>query len=160
MTDDFEGKTLINILIGVVVTLVVSAIPAVQAISPAVGGGVAGYLQKRGVGGGIKVGLGVTFVFMIPAILVIIVFSGFIAAFVPFVGAGMLAGTFLFVILLIVFFWTLVLAIVGGVVGGMVAGESEETDEAVKIKTETDTQSEDTTPNPDTDDGSDETDAD
>jgi len=125
MTDDFEGKTLINILIGVVVTLVVSAIPAVQAIAPAVGGGVAGYLQKRGVGGGIKVGVGVAFVFMIPAVLLVVVFSSLIAAFVPFVGAGMLAGTFLFVILLILFFWTLILAVIGGMIGGAVADESE-----------------------------------
>ncbi|MDZ7688077.1 MAG: DUF5518 domain-containing protein [Halobacteriales archaeon] len=125
MTDDFEGKTLINIIIGAVVTLVVSFVPVVQALAPAVGGGVAGYLQKRGVGGGLKVGTGVALVFMIPAVLFIVAFSGFIAAMVPGVGAGMMAGTFMFVILLIIFFWTLVLAVIGGVVGGAVAGESE-----------------------------------
>jgi hypothetical protein len=125
MTEDFEGKTLINILIGVVVTLVVYIVPGVQFLAPAVGGGVAGYLQKRGVGGGIKVGVGVAFVSMIPAILLVVVFSSLIAAFVPFVGAGMLAGTFLFVILLVLFFWTLILAVIGGMIGGAVAGESE-----------------------------------
>ena len=124
---DYEGKTFLNILIGAVVTLVVSVVPAVQAIAPVVGGGVAGYLQKRGIGGGIKVGAGVAFVFMIPAILLIVVFSSFIAAVVPMVGAGMLTGTVLFIVLIVVFFWTLVLAIVGGAVGGAVAGESSET---------------------------------
>jgi len=127
MTEDFEGKTLLNVIIGAVVTVVVAAVPFVQGVAPAVGGGVAGYLQNRGWGSGAKVGAGVAFVFMIPAILLILVFSGFIASVVPMVGAGMLTGTFLFIVLLVVFFWTLVLAIVGGAVGGAVAGGSSET---------------------------------
>lgn len=135
---DYEGKTLLNILIGAVVTLVVSVVPAVQALAPAVGGGVAGYLQNRGIGGGMKVGVGVTLVFMAPAAVLIVVFSSFIAAVVPMVGAGMLTGTVLFVALLVVFFWTLVLAIVGGAVGGAVAGSSETDGGDTDTETETD----------------------
>ena len=137
---DYEGKTLLNILIGAVVTLVVSVVPAVQALAPAVGGGVAGYLQNRGIGGGMKVGAGVTLVFMIPAAVLILVFSSFIAAVVPMVGAGMFTGTVLFFVLLVVFFWTLVLAIVGGAVGGAVAGSSENDGGDSNTETDTDTE--------------------
>lgn len=124
MTEDFEGKTLVNIIIGAVVTLVVSFVPVVQGLAPAIGGGVAGYLQNRGVGGGMKVGAGVTFVFMIPAVIFIVVFSGFIASMVPMMGAGMMTGTVLFLALIAIFFWSFVLSVIGGAVGGAVADSS------------------------------------
>ena len=124
MTEDFEGKTLLNVIIGAVVTIAVAAVPFVQGLAPAIGGGVAGYLQNRGIGAGVKVGAGVTFVFMIPAILLIVVFSGFIASVVPMVGAGMMTGTFLLFVLIVIFFWTFVLSVIGGAVGGAVAGSS------------------------------------
>jgi hypothetical protein len=119
---DYEGKTFLNTLIGAAVTLVLFLVPVVQGLAPALGGAVGGYLQKRGLVGGMKVGAGVTFVFMIPAAVLIVVFSGFIAAVVPMVGAGMLTGTVLFVVLFVVFFGSLVLSLVGGAVGGAVVG--------------------------------------
>lgn len=76
-------------------TLVVAAVP-LEGLAPAVGGGV-------------KVGTGATFAFMIPAVIFILAFGGFIASVVPMMGAGMMTETVLLLALIAIFLWTLVL---------------------------------------------------
>lgn len=125
-TEDFEGKTFLNVIIGVVVTIVVYAVPVVQAVAPAVGAGVAGYLQNRGAGGGAKVGVLVAVISMIPIIALLVMFSGFIASVTPMMGPGMMVSGFLFVAAFAFFILALFLGAVGGIAGGMLADKSEE----------------------------------
>lgn len=119
MSEEFQGKTLKNAAIGVVVTTVAYFIPVVNAIAPIFGGGVAGYLQKQGIGGGMKAGAAKGLLTVLPAVPIAVI-GGAVLADVPVIG-GFLAGGTLIIALLIVVHSTIV-GVVGGFFGGLLSG--------------------------------------
>jgi ABC-type multidrug transport system permease subunit len=104
-----EGDTLLNAVIGAVVTVLTSFVP----VSPVVGGAVAGYLQQRD---GPTVG---ALSGAIAAIPLLVVF-GLLFAFVAFLGFGLAAELFAIGLfgLLAAFLLVLVISTLLGTVGG------------------------------------------
>ena len=122
-----EGNTLVNTVVGAIVTIAIGFIPVLNLLSPAIGGGVGGYLQREGAGGGAKVGALVTVAFLIPVAVLLVVAGGLIGSFLPTgvggAGAGAAAGGVGLVVVVIIAIPSFILSIIGGVVGGAVAGE-------------------------------------
>lgn len=116
-----EGDTLVNALIGAVVGLLLFFLP----FSPALGGGVAGYLQNRGTRDGVTVGALSGLFAAIPGAVVLTVFLGFFAVVgVTAPRAGLLGFGFLFLLVaLAVAAYTVLLGALGGAVGGFVREE-------------------------------------
>lgn len=113
------GQTWSNAVIGAVVTTVAYFIPVVNVVAPVFGGFVAGYLQKRGAGGGMKVGGLKGLVMTIPAIGLGIIASGLMAG-IPVVGE-LLAGSIVILVFIVVAH-SVAVGLVGGLFGGLVAG--------------------------------------
>ena len=117
------GQTWSNAVIGAVVTTIMYFIPGVNAIAPIFGGVVAGYIQKRGVNGGMKVGALKGVVMTIPAIGIGLIASGMLAG-IPVIG-GMLAGS-IGILVVIIVVHSVVLGLIGGLFGGLLAGTEVE----------------------------------
>lgn len=116
-----DGDTLQNASIGAAISTVAYFIPVVNAIAPIFGGFVAGLIQKRGVGGGVKVGSLKGVIMVIPAILLGFIASGILAG-IPIIGE-ILAGSIVVLVVVIVLH-SVALGLVGGLFGGILAGDS------------------------------------
>lgn len=90
-------KTLVNAVIGAVVTLVTSFIP----FSPVIGGGVAGYLQKRGHREGARVGAIAGLIAAIPIALLVVVLFVFMGAIIVTPGQNILRAQIVFLLVLV-----------------------------------------------------------
>lgn len=123
------AETFKNGSIGAVVTFIVAFVPLLGFISPALGGGTAGYLQDRGTSGGAWVGIVSAFLSGIPALLLGI--SATVLGSIPLASGGILGAIVgflgsaggLFVIFLW-FIWTiyaLIFGLIGGIIGGAIA---------------------------------------
>lgn len=114
-----NGDTLRNALIGAVVSVVLAFLP----FSPALGGGVAGYLQGPSREDGLRVGAYAGLVAAIPILLVVTLFGSlfFLGAFFE------PRAAFGFVFVLLVFgvglLYTVGLSALGGYLGAYVAAE-------------------------------------
>ncbi len=114
-----SGKTFMNAVVGGVVTIVFSWLP----LSPVLGGGVAGYLQRGNHREGAKAGglsgllaavpLFLSLLFIVP----LFVFAPFGVPVMPFN-----AILFAFSLFVLLFLYTVVFGIVGGIVGAYLAG--------------------------------------
>ncbi|MFB6114324.1 MAG: DUF5518 domain-containing protein [Halodesulfurarchaeum sp.] len=117
-----QGDTLLNAVIGAVISVVLAFLP----FSPVLGGAVAGYLQRGSRRGGLRVGAISGLITMLPLFGVGVVFGG--AFFVPVFGMdpGALLSLGIVLIGVIAFFvlYTVALAAVGGYVGVYVATET------------------------------------
>lgn len=140
-----RGDTLVNGTVGAVVSTILYFIPVVHVIAPIGGGFVAGYLQKQGIGGGMKAGFVKGFVMVIPAILLGAV-AGNVLASIPLIG-DLLAGS-LTILVVVVVVHSIALGLMGGLVGGLVAGSPPP-----KTETKTGTKSERDTPASESTDG-------
>jgi hypothetical protein len=124
-----EGDTLLNALVGAVVSVVVSFVP----FSPVLGGAVAGYLQAGDSSDGLRVGAVAGFLAGIP-ILVAALALAFVLGFVGF-GAMTMdpqagAGTLLFAVFGVVAtllgaLYTVGLSAAGGWLGNYVATDTD-----------------------------------
>lgn len=119
-----KGDTLVNAAIGAVVTVIL----AFTAVSPLIGGAVAGYLQQETRRSGAKVGaLSGVFAFL-PFILFVFLLFGFVVAG-PMMGGGFgLPGGIELVIIFLVIFplilaWNAGLGAVGGYLGTVIREE-------------------------------------
>lgn len=117
---DPERSAWVNALIGAVVTVVTAFIP----FSPALGGGVAGYLQQGGDRQGLRVGALSGLLAAIPIMLIFGLI--FVVMFLGIAVSGEVAGPLfvvgiLVVIALFVIGYTVVLSAVGGLVGAALA---------------------------------------
>lgn len=118
-----EGDTLLNAVIGAVVTVVLSF----TAFSPLLGGGVAGYLQRGDRAGGIRIGALSGVLAAVPLLLLFLlvgfVFTG------TMIGGGMgVPGRFVVVLVvgvILALVWTVGLSAIGGYLGVYIASETE-----------------------------------
>lgn len=112
-----KDDTLLNALIGALVTVVLSF----TGFSPVIGGGVAGYLQQNGTSDGLRVGAISGLVASVPMLLVFLLFLGA----VPFLPFELAALSFVFLLFVGIFLvgYTVLLSAVGGYVGGYVEKE-------------------------------------
>ncbi len=118
-----RGDTLLNAAIGAAVTVVLSF----TGVSPAIGGGVAGYLQREDRLQGAKVGAFSGVLAFVPFLFVLVLVFAFLVAG-PMAG-GAPGGVELLVLLLVVFplvlLWNAGLGAVGGYLGAFVREETE-----------------------------------
>ncbi|MFB6070075.1 MAG: zinc-ribbon domain-containing protein [Halanaeroarchaeum sp.] len=117
-----QGDTLVNATIGAIVSTVLYFVPVVSLVAPIGGGLVAGYMQKQGVGGGLKAGGTKGFVMVLPAIA-IGVFAADMLAGIPIIG-GLLTGS-LAILVIIIVAHSLFLGMTGGLIGGAIAGSPD-----------------------------------
>lgn len=118
-----KGNVLLNGLVGAALTLLLSYLP----FTPLIGGGAAGYLHKRGIGGGAATGFIAGMFVLFPLyIILLFVFPLFFVA--PFGVVRIPVNAAVFAILLFIgtSFYTLTLSTLGGVVGGYLAPVAEE----------------------------------
>lgn len=114
-----QGKTLQNAVIGVVVSTVLFLVPVVSVVAPLAGGATAGYLQKEGAGGGMKVGAVKGFLMVVPSLLIGAVATSIFVG-IPIIG-NLLAGSVV-IIAVILTFYSIIVGIVGGLIGGIIGG--------------------------------------
>lgn len=112
-----EGDTLLNAVLGAAVTVVLSFL----GVSPLLGGGVAGYLQRGTRADGAKVGALSGAIATLPVLLFAVLFVGVFAV------GGFPGGPELFIFLLVAFpfvvVWNVGLGAVGGYLGVYVSEE-------------------------------------
>lgn len=118
-----EGDTLLNALIGAVVSVLLAFLP----FSTVLGGGVAGYLQKGSREEGLRVGAISGLIAMIPIFLVASLFGSMFFFSMLGLGPRGLAGFgFVLVVgLLFLVLYTVALAALGGYLGAYVATETD-----------------------------------
>lgn len=122
-----EGDTLVNAVVGAIVTVLLSF----TAVSPILGGGVAGYLQRGEPMDGARVGAISGAIATIPfALFLWIVFGLFFAGpamggMGPEMGIPGAFGVFALFVLLAGFLWSVVLSGVGGFLGAYLATETD-----------------------------------
>jgi len=113
-----EGDTLINALIGAVVSVVLSFIP----FSPVLGGAVAAYLQRGSRREGIRVGAISGLTTAVPLLLIFLLILFLFAsvfAFLPFLGSeGLAVGTLGVVVLVSIFVVVLLYGVALSALGG------------------------------------------
>ena len=119
-----DGDTLLNALIGAVVTVVLSF----TGFSPLLGGGVAGYLQRGERSDGLRVGALSGAIAAIPFLLLFGLFGGFVfTGSMMGPGMGLPGATALVFVFGIVFAlaWSIALSAVGGYLGVYLATETD-----------------------------------
>lgn len=126
-----EGDTIINAVIGAVVTVVLSF----TGFSPILGGMVAGYLQKGERAGGIRVGALSGAIAALPFLLLFLLFFVFGGFFVtgPMISDSMgtsmaVPGGFVFVLLfgfVFALIWSIGLSALGGYLGVYIGSETD-----------------------------------
>lgn len=110
-----DGDTLLNAVIGAVVTVVLSF----TGFSPLLGGGVAGYLQRGDRAEGARVGAISGAIASIPFVLLLVFVFGFFGLFLA--GGGPAEAGFGIVIVLVFFVFALAWNVGLGAVGGYLA---------------------------------------
>lgn len=119
-----EGDTLINAVIGAVVTVVLSF----TGFSPILGGMAAGYLERGDRADGIRVGALSGAIAALPFLLLVFLFGGFMFTG-SMMGDGMgFAGGFVFLLLFGFVFalvWSVGLSALGGFLGVYIATETD-----------------------------------
>jgi hypothetical protein len=118
-----EGDTLVNAVIGGIVSIVLSF----TALSPALGGAVAGYLQGGDRSTGIRVGAYAGLVAAVPLVLFGLFVSVVLAGFALDLGSGGTAGFGLVVLFFVVAIaaFTVGLSALGGWVGNYVRYDTD-----------------------------------
>lgn len=121
-----ENDTLLNALLGALVTVILTAFP----FSPVVGGIVAGYLQGPDRGAGARVGAISGAFAALPMVLLFLVIGGVFLAVLPFavpvpdLAAVSILGVFLFFVMFVfVFVYSMVLSALGGYLGAVIKDE-------------------------------------
>jgi hypothetical protein len=118
-----QGDTLLNAVIGAVVSVVLAFLP----FSTVLGGGVAGYLQRTTRSDGLRVGAISGLITMLPLVLFGTVFGG--AFFMPLFGISPRAlfgvGFVLLVTVVLLLVYTVALAAIGGYIGVYIATETD-----------------------------------
>lgn len=118
-----EGDTLLNAILGAVVTIVLSF----TVFSPLLGGAVAGYLQRGDRGDGVRVGAISGGIAALPFLLFIFFFGGFVFAGPMMRGGVGIPGGFVILVLVafvFAFLWNVGLGGAGGYLGNYLAMES------------------------------------
>ena len=115
-----QGKTFVNGTIGSLVTTISYLVPVLNLFAPVFGGVMAGYLQKEGAVGGMKVGVVKGFIMVAPGVILGTIAAGILAD-IPVIG-GALASSLVAIIFVIVLH-SLALGWLGGLIGGAIAGE-------------------------------------
>lgn len=118
-----EGDTLVNALLGAVVSVVLSFLP----FSPLLGGLLAGYLQDGERADGLRVGAISGLIAMIPLVGLLVLFGGFVFVFLggmPF-RAGAIGAVFALFALAVVAVYTVGLSALGGWFGNYVLTETD-----------------------------------
>ena len=123
-----QGDTILNAVIGAVVTVVLSF----TVFSPVIGGGVASYLQRGDSATGVRVGALSGAIAAIPFLLFIFLISGFVFTG-SMMGGGMGGGLAVpggFVVLFLIgaifaLIWNVGLGALGGYLGVYVANETD-----------------------------------
>lgn len=117
-----QGDTLLNAVIGAVVSVILAFLP----FSPLLGGGVAGYLQKGSREDGLRVGAISGLITMLPLFVIGSLFGG---ALLPLIGidpaAAFGVAAFLMVVIGFVLLYTVALAAIGGYIGVYLATETD-----------------------------------
>lgn len=113
-----EGDTLVNAAIGALVSVILSFLP----FAAILGGALAGFLQRRDVSGGAKVGALSGFLAAIPILLLLAV----LGAFVPFTPAELAvpSSIVLVVLFVVVVGYFVGASALGGAIGGYLARRS------------------------------------
>lgn len=136
-----EGDTLLNAVVGAAVTVVLSF----TGVSPLLGGGVAGYLQREGRRRGATVGALSGALAALPSLVVVVAGLLLFAGVVP-MGMGPMMGRgfgvpggvgpvmLLFVLLPALLVWNVGLGAAGGYLGAYVREESLSADERVAAR--------------------------
>jgi hypothetical protein len=118
-----KGDTLLNAVVGAVVTVLLSF----TGVAPVLGGAVAGYLQRESRASGAKVGALSGAIAFLPALLFLFVVMGFFALGPMMGGTGLPGGVELLVVVLILFplfvLWHVGLGALGGYLGAYVREE-------------------------------------
>lgn len=115
-----QGRTFVNGAIGSLVTMISYLVPVLNLFAPVFGGVMAGYLQKEGAVGGMKVGVVKGFIMVAPGIVLGTIAAGILAD-IPVIG-GALASSLAAIIFVIVLH-SLALGWLGGLIGGAIAGK-------------------------------------
>lgn len=103
-------------LLGVISTVILYLFPLIGFAAPLIGGGIGGYITGKGIDGGLKVGIWMTILMIIPGIL----FSTILASALtnsPLAGILVASGGILLTLIIIAH--TAILGIIGAVIGGM-----------------------------------------
>mgnify|MGYP000055270006 CR=1 FL=1 len=118
-----QGDTLLNALIGAVVSVVLAFLP----FSTVLGGGVAGYLQKGTREDGLRVGAISGLMAVVPIVIVGSLFGGLVFMSMLGIGPRGLFGLGFFLLFGLVFMLVYVvgLAAVGGYIGAYIATETD-----------------------------------
>lgn len=119
-----DGDSLINAVIGAVVTVVLSF----TGFSPILGGIAAGYLQKGDRSDGIRVGAISGAIAALPFLLLVFVFGGFLFTGSLIGGNTGVSIGFVFVLLfgfVFALFWSVGLSALGGYLGAYLATETD-----------------------------------
>jgi hypothetical protein len=119
-----EGDTIINAVIGAVVTVVLSF----TGFSPILGGMVAGYLQRGTRAEGIRVGALAGGIAALPFLLMVFVVGGFLFTGSILADSAVVAGGLVFVLLFgiaIALIWSVGLSALGGYLGVYIATETD-----------------------------------
>lgn len=115
-----EQNFWVNALIGAVATVVLTF----TLLSPLIGGGVAGYLQRGDEHDGAKVGAASGLLAAIPVFFLVVFIFGFLTVGTMMAGepgGSILFGTLSFVIVVFVVIYTVGLSLLGGLVGAALA---------------------------------------
>jgi hypothetical protein len=119
-----ERDTLVNAVIGAVVTLVLSF----TGFSPILGGMTAGYLERGDRADGLRVGALSGAIATLPFLLLMFLFGGFVVTGSMMADGVGFAGGFVFLLLvgfLVALVWSVGLSALGGLLGVYVATETD-----------------------------------
>lgn len=118
-----EGDTLLNALVGAVVTVILAFIP----FSTVLGGGVAGYLQKGTRNDGLRVGAISGLIALVPIFIFGSLFGGLFLFTMLGVGPrGVIGLGFVFLLVLfVIVLYTVALSALGGYLGAYIATETD-----------------------------------
>lgn len=116
---EFEGRTPVNAALGAVVTTVVLLVWPLTVGAPALGGLLAGYLQREKGAGGMKAGAAMGGLMVVPAVALAVIAQGILSSYM-FVGP--MLSQYLPVAVVLIVGYSVVLGVVGGLLGGQIAG--------------------------------------
>lgn len=113
-----ENQTVKNAVLGTLVTITAYLIPGFNLAAPLIGGIAAGYSQRTGPRGGLKVGLLMALFLLIPGLIISLILTQFIGL-EPFIGLTWMALSIL------VMSHSMILSIIGGLIGGLIARDRQ-----------------------------------